>query len=81
MRPESPRLRRKADSGTRGQGENADAGTRRQGDAGQEYQLGLFASRDALLAKEIAAMDLNAMTPIEALTRLAELKKKASGGA
>jgi len=26
-------------------------------------------------------MDLNAMTPIEALTRLAELKKKAEGRA
>jgi DNA mismatch repair protein MutS len=44
-------------------------------------QLGLFASRDALLVKEIASMDLNAMTPIEAMNRLAELKKKAGEGA
>jgi DNA mismatch repair protein MutS len=78
----------RTDKGTEGQGdkgtkgtEKADAETRKQGDRGQEHQLGLFASRDALLAKEIAAMDLNAMTPIEALTRLAELKKKAEGRA
>jgi len=44
-------------------------------------QLGLFASRDALLVKEIASMDLNAMTPIDAMNRLAELKKKAAEGA
>jgi len=67
--------------GTRGLGESADAGTRGRGDAESERQLGLFATRDANLVREIAAMDLNAMTPIEALTRLAELKKKAEGRA
>jgi hypothetical protein len=45
------------------------------------HQLGLFASREALLAKELADMDLDAMTPLEAMNRLAELKKKAGGGA
>jgi DNA mismatch repair protein MutS len=42
-------------------------------------QLGLFAGRDAAIVQEIAAMDLNAITPIDALNRLAELKKKAEG--
>jgi DNA mismatch repair protein MutS len=42
-------------------------------------QLGLFAARDANLVREIAEMDLNAMTPLEAMNRLAELKKKAEG--
>jgi DNA mismatch repair protein MutS len=66
--------------GTRGH-EKSDKETRGQGDTAAEPQLGLFASRDALLVKEIASMDLNAMTPIEAMNRLAELKKKAREGA
>jgi DNA mismatch repair protein MutS len=40
-------------------------------------QLGLFASREGLLARELANLDLNAMTPLEAMNMLAELKKKA----
>lgn len=40
-------------------------------------QLGLFSSREALLAQELADMDLDAMTPLEAMNKLAELKKKA----
>jgi DNA mismatch repair protein MutS len=42
-------------------------------------QLGLFASREGMLAKELANLDLNAMTPLEAMNKLAELKKKAEG--
>jgi DNA mismatch repair protein MutS len=67
------------DRGTRGQGERADAETRGRGDAAKERQLGLFATRDANLVREIAEMDLNAMTPIEAMNKLSELKKKAEG--
>jgi DNA mismatch repair protein MutS len=44
-----------------------------------EHQLGLFAARDANLVREIAEMDLNAMTPLEAMNKLADLKKKAEG--
>ncbi len=82
MRPANRRLRQKADAGdreTRGQGESADAETRRRGDAAKEQQLGLFAARDANLVREMAEMDLNAMTPIEAMNKLSELKKKAEG--
>jgi hypothetical protein len=53
--------------------------TGRRGNAKEEPQLGLFAARDANLVREIAGMDLNAMTPLEAMNRLAELKKKAEG--
>lgn len=42
-------------------------------------QLGLFATRDANLVREIAEMDLNAMTPLDAMNRLADLKKRAEG--
>jgi DNA mismatch repair protein MutS len=42
-------------------------------------QLGLFASREGMLAKELANLDLNAMTPLDAMNKLAELKKKAEG--
>ena len=67
-------------SGLRREGEEADAGTRGRGDAGREHQLGLFAARDANLVREIAGMDLDAMTPLEAMNKLSELKKKAEGG-
>jgi DNA mismatch repair protein MutS len=60
-------------------GEDSDAETRRRGNAERERQLGLFATRDAHLVREIAEMDLNAMTPLEAMNHLAELKKKAEG--
>jgi DNA mismatch repair protein MutS len=62
---------RQADNGTRGRGDNADAG--------KVHQLGLFARRDAAIVQEIASLDLNAVTPLDALNRLAELKKKAEG--
>jgi hypothetical protein len=40
----------------------------------------LFASEAGLLFKEIADMDLDAMTPLDAMNRLHDLKKKVSGG-
>jgi len=66
-------------------GEPVAAHKDRQGDpstgagqaTGKEHQLGLFASRDAAIVQEIASMDLNAITPLDAMNRLAELKKKA----
>lgn len=42
-----------------------------------EPQLGLFASKEGALAKEIVNLNLDAMTPIEALNKLHELRKKA----
>jgi hypothetical protein len=32
-----------------------------------------------MLARELAALDLDVMTPLEAMNKLAELKKKAEG--
>jgi len=47
------------------------------GDAQAVPQLGLFASGAGLLFKEIADLDLDAMTPLDALNKLHDLKKKA----
>lgn len=44
--------------------------------SGQEPQLGLFASEAGLLYKEIADLNLDAMTPLDAMNKLHELKKK-----
>jgi len=40
----------------------------------------LFAARDANLVREIAELDLNSITPLDAMNKLSELKKKAEGG-
>jgi DNA mismatch repair protein MutS len=45
----------------------------------QEPQLGLFASEAGLLFKEISDLDLDAMTPLDAMNKLHELKKKVDG--
>ncbi len=58
-------------------GEKSSIANAGQGEAAKEQQLGLFAARDAKLVREIAEMDLNAMTPLEAMNKLAEIKKKA----
>jgi DNA mismatch repair protein MutS len=47
--------------------------------ASQEPQLGLFASQAGLLFKEISDLDLDAMTPLDAMNKLHELKKKVNG--
>lgn len=62
-------------------GRPAAAGKDIRSDAGleQDMQLRIFGRADAGLAAEIRALDLDAMTPIEALNKLLELKKKAEG--
>ena len=47
---------------------------------GSELQLGLFASEAGLLFKEISDLNLDAMTPLDAMNKLHELKKKVRGG-
>ncbi len=47
--------------------------------ASQEPQLGLFASLAGLLFKQISDLDLDAMTPLDAMNKLHELKKKVNG--
>jgi DNA mismatch repair protein MutS len=47
--------------------------------AGEEPQLGLFASEAGLLFKELQDLNLDTMTPLEAMNTLHELKKKVSG--
>ncbi|HEX9114302.1 MAG TPA: DNA mismatch repair protein MutS, partial [Nitrospirota bacterium] len=44
-----------------------------------EPQLGLFASEAGLLFKELQDMDLDRMTPLEAMIKLQELKKRVEG--
>ena len=44
-----------------------------------EPQRGLFASEAGLLFKEIADLNLDSMTPLEAMNKLCDLKKKVSG--
>ena len=46
----------------------------------QEPQLGLFASEAGLLFKEIADLNLDSMTPLDAMNKLHELKKKVDSG-
>jgi DNA mismatch repair protein MutS len=43
-----------------------------------EPQLGLFASEAGLIFKEISDLDLDTMTPLDAMNTLHELKKKVS---
>ena len=73
-----PKPASKADAGTRGREDagkaDRDAGTR---GLGKRAQLGLFAARDANLVQEIAELDLNSITPLDAMNKLAEIKKKA----
>jgi DNA mismatch repair protein MutS len=45
-----------------------------------EPQLGLFASQAGLLFKEILDLNLDTMTPLDAMNKLQELKKKISEG-
>jgi hypothetical protein len=42
-------------------------------------QLGLFASEAGLLFKELRDLNIDTMTPLEAMNTLHELKKKVSG--
>ncbi len=68
-----------------GQGEGANGGrgehyAKSGKTAKAEPQLGLFASEAGLIFKEIADLDLDAMTPLDAMNTLHELKKKVSKG-
>jgi DNA mismatch repair protein MutS len=63
------------------QGELNDLGQPRlaQGDGAQSGQLALFAARERSLREELARLDVNQLTPLDALTRLhalAELARK-----
>lgn len=46
----------------------------------EDVQLGLFSRKEGRLAKELADLSIDLMTPLEALNKLAELKKIAEGG-
>jgi DNA mismatch repair protein MutS len=50
--------------------------TRRRGPAPQGRQLGLFSSREQAIVDAIREIDLDALTPIDAMNRLYELKKR-----
>ena len=54
------------------QGELNDLGQPRlaQGDGAQSGQLALFAARERSLREELARLDVNQLTPLDALTRL-----------
>jgi hypothetical protein len=64
------------------------AGERHQGRGGRGKgvsgdtvrQLPLIAPADDALFKELASLDINGMTPLEALNRLYELQRKAKEG-
>ena len=43
------------------------------------YQLSIFSAKEGLIAEELKKMDLNKLTPLEALNKLSELKRKAEG--
>ncbi|MBI5464584.1 MAG: DNA mismatch repair protein MutS, partial [Ignavibacteriales bacterium] len=45
-------------------------------DAEKEFQLGLFEVKDDKLRTELRAIDLDSMTPLQAMQKLMELKKK-----
>jgi DNA mismatch repair protein MutS len=69
----------------RGAGEKVvdrEKGTGRNGEASDAPapQLGLFATGAGLLFKEIADLNLDAMTPLDAMNKLHALKKKVSEG-
>ena len=41
-----------------------------------EYQIGIFDEKEAKLKEELKKIDINRMTPLEAMAKLDELKKK-----
>jgi len=62
-----------------GEGEQGKAGTNGETEA-IEPQLGLFANEAGLLFKEISGLNLDRMTPLDAMNKLNELKKKVGNG-
>jgi DNA mismatch repair protein MutS len=74
----------KIETGAWGNGKRGEKGLpERKTDQGAaiEPQLGLFATEAGLLFKEIADLNLDAMTPLDALNKLHELKKRVEDGA
>ncbi len=69
----------KIGTGERANGGRGEKNTKAGKAAKVEPQLGLFASEAGLIFKEIADLDLDAMTPLDAMNTLHELKKKVSG--
>lgn len=61
-------------------GELDESGRPRLAGGDAAPQLGLFAQRDQVLLSEIAAIDVNALTPLDALARLNELVESARRG-
>jgi DNA mismatch repair ATPase MutS len=62
-----------------GEGGKGNAGMNGETEA-IEPQLGLFANEAGLLFKEISGLDLDRMTPLDAMNKLNELKKKMGNG-
>ncbi len=71
----------KTGPGTGGKGRRGDKiiQTGAAGEEAPEPQLGLFASEAGLLFKELQDLNLDSMTPLDALNKLHEIKKKVSG--
>lgn len=71
----------KVGPGARGKGRRGDKSIQNgtAGEAAPEPQLGLFASEAGLLFKELQELNLDSMTPLEAMNKLHEIKKKVSG--
>jgi DNA mismatch repair protein MutS len=67
-----------------GESANRRTGGKGRGDgdmleAGMEPQLGLFASEAGLVFKELQDMDIDRMTPLDALNKLQEIKRRIGG--
>jgi DNA mismatch repair protein MutS len=62
-----------------GNGGNGIKGRQREDAETSAPQLGLFASEAGLLFKELQDLNLDTMTPLDAMNTLHELKKKVSG--
>ncbi len=87
--PVAARQERRGDGGTKDErrwtiaeeggepGEGGDGREMRESEAAP--QLGLFASKEGMLARELSSLKLDSMTPLEAMNKLHELKKKAEG--
>ncbi len=52
---------------------------RTSGNEAQQLQLDIFAVQERQLAEELRKLDLNNLTPLQALNKLSELKKKVDG--
>jgi DNA mismatch repair protein MutS len=60
-------------------GERGTPSARKEGTTMAEPELSLFASEAGLLYRELREMNLDAMTPLDAMNKLHEIKKKVDG--